>query len=78
MSEMKADVMLDAKGLHCPMPVLKTRKAIDAMQKGQILEVNATDPASKNDIPALLERLGHELVHTDEKEGVFTYVIKKK
>ncbi len=77
MDEMKADVILDVKGLTCPMPVLKTKKAIDGMGSGQTLEVIATDPASKADIPAFLGRLGHELVEADERDGIFSFLIKK-
>jgi tRNA 2-thiouridine synthesizing protein A len=75
--EMRADVVLDAKGLTCPMPVLKTKKAIDVMDSGQILEVITTDPASKADIPAFLSRVGHELVKAIEKDGTFSFLIKK-
>lgn len=78
MDEIKADVILDAKGLTCPMPVLKTKKTIDGMGAGQTLQVMATDPASKADIPAFLNRLGHELVEASEKDGVFSFLIKIK
>ncbi|MCL5022705.1 MAG: sulfurtransferase TusA family protein [Nitrospirae bacterium] len=77
MTENKANVILDVRGLTCPMPVLKTKKAIDGIGSGQILEVIATDPASKADIPALLGRLGHELLEATEKNGVFSFLIKK-
>ena len=77
MDDIKADVILDVKGLTCPMPVLKTKKAIDGMGLGQTLEVIATDPASKADIPAFLSRLGHELVAAGEKDGIFSFLIKK-
>jgi len=75
---MKADVVLDTKGLNCPMPVLKTKKAIDGLQPGQILEVISTDKGSISDIPALLKRLGHELMETKEEGGVIEFYIKKK
>ncbi|MCL4491338.1 MAG: sulfurtransferase TusA family protein [Nitrospirae bacterium] len=74
----EANIILDVKGLHCPMPVLKTKKAIDALEPEQVLEVHATDPASKADIPALLSRLGHQLVGLKEEEGVLSFLIKKK
>lgn len=77
MAESKADMILDLKGLICPMPVLKTKKAIDGISSGQTLEVIATDPASKADIPAFLSRLGHELVEAVEKDGIFSFLIKK-
>ncbi|MEW6110320.1 MAG: sulfurtransferase TusA family protein [Nitrospirota bacterium] len=78
MSAIKADVVLDTKGMNCPMPVLKTKKAIDTLKAGEVLEVIATDPGSKSDIPALLKRLGHELVETKEDGGVIEFYIKKK
>lgn len=77
MAETKADVILDVKGLTCPMPVLKTKKAIDGMGSGQNLEVITSDPASKADILALLNRLGHELVESGEKDGIFSFLIRK-
>ncbi len=78
MNAMKADFVLDTKGMNCPMPVLKTKKAIDGLQSGQVLEVVATDQGSKSDIPALLKRLGHELLDTKEEGGVIEFYIKKK
>lgn len=78
MSDIKADVVLDTKGMNCPMPVLKTKKAIDGLQSGQILELISTDAGSKSDIPALLKRLGHELVEVKESGGVFEFYIRKK
>ena len=78
MGDVKPDQTLDTKGLNCPMPVLKTKKALNSVQSGQILEVITTDPGSKSDIPALLKRLGHELVETKEDGGVISFYIKKK
>ncbi|GBE00686.1 sulfurtransferase TusA [bacterium BMS3Bbin06] len=78
MGDVKPDQTLDTKGLNCPMPVLKTKKALNSVQSGQILEVITTDPGSKSDIPALLRRLGHELVETKEDGGVISFYIKKK
>lgn len=75
--EITVDVILDVRGLCCPMPILKTKKAIDGMGSGQILEVIATDSASKADIPAFLSRVGHELVNAGEKDGIFFFLIKK-
>lgn len=74
----RADVFLDVKGLNCPMPVIKTKKAIDAMQSGQVLEVISTDPGMKSDISALLGRLGHELLQTKEEGGITEFYIEKK
>jgi tRNA 2-thiouridine synthesizing protein A len=76
MADIKADVVLDTKGMNCPMPVLKTKKAIDTLQSGQVLEVISTDAGSKSDIPALLKRLG--LLETKEEGNVIEFYIKKK
>lgn len=77
MSDIKSDVSLDCKGLNCPMPLIKTKKALDLMDKGQILCVQTTDPGSKADIPAFLKRTGNELIEMLEKKGEFFYYIKK-
>ncbi|MCI4625693.1 MAG: sulfurtransferase TusA family protein [Candidatus Magnetoovum sp. WYHC-5] len=77
MADIKADKTLDTKGLNCPMPVLKTKKALDEVSAGQVLEVISTDPGSKSDIPALLNRLGHELLNTKEEGNTITFYIKK-
>ena len=78
MADVKVDSVLDAKGLNCPMPVLKTKKALDAMASGQVLEVLATDKGAKSDITALLKRLGHEMVEMREEGGVIEFYIRKK
>ncbi len=78
MNDIKVDVVLDTKGMNCPIPVLKTKKAIDGIQSGQVIEVIATDPGSKSDIPALLKRLGHELIQTKENGTVIEFFIRKK
>lgn len=78
MADIKADVLLDTKGLNCPLPVLKTKKTIDNMHSGEILEVISTDHGSKADIPALLKRLGHELIDTKDEGGMIYFFIRKK
>ncbi len=77
MSNIKSDVTLDCKGLNCPMPLIKTKKALDSMEIGQILFMQATDPGTKSDIPALLKRTGNELIEMKEEKGEFLYYIKK-
>ncbi|MBI3377586.1 MAG: sulfurtransferase TusA family protein [Nitrospirae bacterium] len=78
MNKSEANVFLDCKGLNCPMPVVKTKKALDSMESGQVLLVELTDKGAKSDIPAMLRRTGNELLGTDEKENVFTFLIKKQ
>jgi len=76
-ADIKADQMLDAKGLSCPLPILKTKKAVEAMTKGQVLRVETTDPGSKNDMNSWAKRTGNEILKVDEGPGVFTFYIKK-
>lgn len=78
MSDVKPDATLDCKCMNCPMPIIKTKKAIAQLTPGQVLLVEATDAGSKSDIPALLRRTGDELVEMKESEGVFTFMIRKK
>lgn len=71
---------LDTKGLNCPLPVLKARRAMRDMRDGDILTVLATDPASYIDFRHFCDTTGHELMEAreDETEGVFTYIIRCK
>jgi tRNA 2-thiouridine synthesizing protein A len=78
MAEVTPDKTADFKGMNCPLPVLKTKKALDTLQAGQVLQVEITDPGSKADIPAMLKRTGNELIEMKEEGGVFTFVIQKK
>jgi len=71
------DVVLDAKGLSCPMPLLKTKKEIGKLSSGQILEVQGTDPGSRNDMPSWAEKSGHEFVGEQEGAGFISFFIKK-
>lgn len=63
------DDSLDATGLNCPLPILKTKVQLNRMDVGQVLHVSATDPHSVVDFEAYCARTGHELVHKDENEG---------
>jgi tRNA 2-thiouridine synthesizing protein A len=73
-----ADQTLDAKGLNCPLPILKTKKAISKMESGQILEVISTDAGSIKDLEAFCNQTGHTLLETIENDGVYTFTIKRK
>lgn len=73
----KADVMLDAKGLACPMPIVKTKKAMNELEEGQILEVQATDKGSKADLAAWSETVGHQYIGTTEDGDVLYHYIRK-
>lgn len=74
---MNADKVLDAQGLACPMPIVKTKKAINNLQSGQVLEIHATDKGAKADLAAWSKSGGHELLETIEENGVFKFWIKK-
>ncbi len=78
LSSIKADEVLDCKGLSCPMPMLKTKKALQKLSSGQILEVLSTDPGSKNDIPSMCKKEGHEFLGMVDEPGYTRYFIKKK
>ena len=73
----KADFQLDAKGLTCPMPIVKTKKAMAELVDGQILEVAATDKGSKADIAAWAETVGHQYIGTTEEDAVLKHYIRK-
>jgi len=73
----KADLTLDAKGLSCPMPLLKTKKEIGKLAAGQVLEVLGTDPGSRNDMPGWCEKSGHTFMGEKEDAGFFRFYIKK-
>lgn len=74
---MSTDQTLDVKGMKCPMPVIKAKKAIEQLQVGQVLEVVATDPGSMADFRAWTKNTGHELLMAEEDSGVFRYEIKR-
>ena len=71
------DRVLDAKGLKCPLPVIKTRMALNKMAVGEVVTVLATDPASKIDIRHLCNFTSNELMEASEEDGVLTYVIRR-
>ncbi len=73
-----ANVVVDAKGLNCPMPIVKTAQAIKAMTSGQTVEVLATDAGSVKDFAAWSKTTGNELVEQTTDGGVFRFVLRKK
>lgn len=73
----KTDVQLDAKGLACPMPIVKTKKAMTNLQDGQILEVQATDKGSVADLKAWAESVGHQYIGTINEQDVLLHYIRK-
>lgn len=77
MSEFAPDVTLDNSGLACPMPIIKTKKAIDGMQVGQVLKMIATDPGSLPDVQAWVSKTGHELLKHETEGNRFIFYIRK-
>ncbi len=68
---------LDCRGMNCPLPVLKTKKAIVDLKSGELLRVTATDPGSVADMAAFSRRTGHALVDQGQADGVFFYVFRR-
>jgi tRNA 2-thiouridine synthesizing protein A len=75
---MHFDRELDVKGLNCPLPILRTKKALSEMSSGQVLHVLATDPGSVKDFQAFAKQTGNELLSNGEIDKVFEYFIKRK
>ena len=74
---MNSDKILDAKGLACPMPIVKTKKALNELKSGQVLEIHATDKGAKNDLAAWAKSTGNELIKSEEENDVFKFWVKK-
>lgn len=72
-----ADQVLDAKGLNCPLPILKAKKALKALNAGQTLEIQATDPGSVADFAAFCSQTGNELLSQSSEGDVYTFEIKR-
>lgn len=71
------DVKIDARGLLCPLPVLKARKRLLAMDPGQVLRLLATDPAAVVDVPHFCQQAGHALIGTEDLADATAYVIRR-
>ncbi len=78
MKEPPFDLELDCKGLLCPLPIIKTKQAIDTLTAGQVLRMVATDAGSVNDMQAWTRQTGNELLNHEESGGVYTYYLRKK
>ncbi len=74
---MNVKQVLDATGLACPMPIVRTKKAMDTLQTGEVLEVHVTDKGSVKDIPAWANKGGHDIVKHVEEADVLKFWIKK-
>ena len=75
MSEFNSE--LDARGLNCPLPILRAKKTLNGMNSGEVLRIVATDPGSVKDFEAFCRQSGDELMDSAEADGEYTYLIKK-
>jgi tRNA 2-thiouridine synthesizing protein A len=75
---MKFDRELDARGLNCPLPILKAKKSLNEMTSGQVLKIVATDPGSVKDMQAFSNQTGNQLLSTAEEDKVYVFFLKKK
>lgn len=71
------DQELDASGLNCPLPILRAKKALSAMQSGQVLHIIATDPGAMKDFDAFAKQTGNELLESREEGGKYLFLLKK-
>jgi tRNA 2-thiouridine synthesizing protein A len=74
---MNFDKEFDASGLSCPLPIVKTKKALADMQSGQVLKVIATDPGSVADMSAFAEQTGNALLSSNQEGGKYVFLVKK-
>jgi len=77
MDKMKSNMTLDTSGKCCPMPMVETNNAIRKLNSGEVLEIVATDPGTKMDIPSWCDRTGNQLLFSSENDNVFRYFIAK-
>ena len=75
---MNVDHKLDAKGLNCPLPLLKAKQALNGMQLESILEIVCTDAGSVRDFQVFCQQSGHSLLESHEEAGTYSYLIQKK
>jgi len=69
---------LDARGLNCPLPILRTKKAIAGLSEGEVLEMTSTDPGSLKDIESFCTQTGNELLSSSQSDGDFIFQIRKQ
>ena len=75
---MNHDKEIDTRGLNCPLPILRAKKALTELTSGQILKITATDPGSVRDFAAFAKQTGHALLESGEANKEFFYFLKKK
>jgi tRNA 2-thiouridine synthesizing protein A len=72
-----AETLLDTRGLNCPLPVLRARKAMQKLVPGSVIRILATDPGTVRDFEAFCAATGHELLESQAQEGEFRFVIRR-
>ncbi len=72
------DKELDARGMNCPLPILRTRKMLNEMTSGQVLRIVATDPGSQKDMEAFAKQTGNPLVSSDQQGAEYVFYMRKK
>jgi len=72
-----AETLLDTRGLNCPLPVLRARKAMQKLAPGSVIRILATDPGTIRDFKAFCAATGHELLESLEQDGEFRFAIRK-
>lgn len=72
------DAEVDARGLNCPLPILRTKKALNSMESGQVLRVLATDPGSVRDFQAFSRQTGNALIASSAEKDEFHFLLRKK
>lgn len=75
---MNVDKEVDARGLNCPLPILRSKQALQAMRAGQTLKIIATDPGSVKDFQAFARQTGNDLLESVEASGEYTFYIRRK
>ena len=73
----ETDQELDARGLNCPLPILRAKKTLNGMSSGELLKIIATDPGSVKDFQAFATQTGNELMSSSEENGEFHFLLKK-
>ncbi len=71
------DQSVDARGLNCPLPILRIGKALKEMATGEVVQMTATDPGSQNDMASFCKQTGHELLSAETQGADFIYVVRK-
>ena len=77
-TDIVADREVDARGLNCPLPILRTKKALNDMASGQVIRVIATDPASVRDFEAFARQTGNALIEHGEDDGAFWFLMRRR